>query len=199
MGRFVGLSGIKTNQGGVYFLEGDYVVDVDEVKFFTNRKGLDCFVAGAKIVESTNVDRAPGTVASQVITIKPEILDTVMGNIKQFAGAVLGIVDPDGYVATLDPSGFQPGVFMDAQGSTTDAAGKPYTTGTPVQDTAEAATDRFWDEALEAMVCKEQPVKGTRLKLNVVSVPTKSGGTFSKHRWAPAYVEQPAATAEAAI
>lgn len=97
MGRFVGLGGIRTNQGGLYFLKGDYEVTIDEVKFITNRKKKDCFIISARVDKSTNPDRAPGCKPSQVITIREDIRETCMSNVKQFASAILGIDDPDAY------------------------------------------------------------------------------------------------------
>jgi hypothetical protein len=162
MGRFQGLSGIKTNQGGLFFEPGNYTVDIDEVKFINNRKKVDCFIVAAKVIESDNPSRAPGCKPSQVITIREDILETCMGNIKAFAGAILGIPDPDGYVAEVDPK----------------IAG----------DTPEAATDRFWDEALEALVSEAQPAKGIRIKLNVTAIEKRDqskGKYFNRHSWGP--------------
>jgi len=161
MGRFAGLGSIRTNQGGVYFLPGNYVVDLVEVKSILSRKKKDCFIIGAKIVESDTAERKPGTVCSQVVTINPEYLETCLANIKQFAGAVLGIEDPDEYLAEVNPS--IPG------------------------DTPEEATDRFWDDALESLVSDEQPAAGLRMCLNCVNIKTKNGGDFTKHYWSPYY------------
>lgn len=160
MGRFSGLGGVKVNQGGVYFLPGDYVVEMVEKKFFKNRKGLDTFVNAAKIITSTNPERAPGTVCSQVITIRPDIFETCMANIKQSCAAALGIEDADGYNADI-----QPGEDQDA------------------------ANDRFWDEVIETMVSPENPTKGIKLRLNCVNIKTQAGKDFTKHVWAPYHGE----------
>jgi hypothetical protein len=173
MGRFQGLAAVRTNQGSIYFLAGDYVVDLQEIKFITNRKRTECFIIAGKIVESTNPDRAPGTVASQVITIREDILATVMGNIKQFAGAVLGIQDPDGYLAEIDPTIQIPEIVGGVA------------TGRLLPDTPQDATDRFWDESLEAMVHDSQPCKGIRIRLNCTTIKTKEGKDFTKHIWGP--------------
>jgi delta 1-pyrroline-5-carboxylate dehydrogenase len=159
MGRFAGLGGIKTNQGGLYFLPGDYEVMLEEIKFFLNRKKQDTFVVAAKVLKSTCSERAPGCKPSQVIILKEDILETVMGNIKQFAGAVLGIGDPDSFVADIDPS--------------------------IPEDTPEAATDRFWEETLESLVSDEQPAKGVVIKLNVTTIKTRENKDFNKHVWGP--------------
>lgn len=97
MGRFSGLGGVKTNQGGLYFLEGDYVVELDEVKMIINRKKQDTFIVSGKVLESTNPARAPGCKPSQVMVFKEDIIETIWSNVKQFAGAVMGLDDPDGY------------------------------------------------------------------------------------------------------
>ena len=154
MGRFQGLSGIKTNQGGLYFLDGDYLVELDEVKMIVSRKKQDTWIVSGKVLESTNPQRAPGCKPSQVIVLKEEILETCMGNIKAFAAAVLGIVDPDAYVPDLKPG-----------------------------ETPETAKDRFWDETLEALVSEAQPAKGLKIKLNVTTIKTKAGKDFGKHQW----------------
>lgn len=162
MGRFQGLSGIKTNQGGLYFEPGDYLVELEETKFINNRKKIDCFIISGKVIESTNPARAPGCKPSQVITIREDILETCMGNVKQYAGAVLGIPDPDSYVAEVDPK--------------------------IPNDTPEAATDRFWDEALEALVSDAQPARGIKIKLNVTAIEKKDQSKskfFNKHTWGP--------------
>ena len=159
MGRFSMLAGIKTNQGGLYFEEGDYEVEIDEVKLIRTREGHDSFVISAKVEKSTNPQRAPGCKPSQVIALKEKILETAMGNVKQFAGAVLGILDPDSYLAECDP--LIPG------------------------DTPEAATQRFWEESLELMVSDEQPCRGVRIHLNCTDIKTRTGGDFTKHVWGP--------------
>lgn len=173
MGRFTGLSGIKTNAGSLYFLyPGNYVVDLEEVKFFNNRKGIDTFIVEAKVIASDNPDRLPGMICSQVISFKnPDAIQACLGDIKQFVGAALGIVDPNSYVAEIDPTGYQP--------------------GTQVADTPEAATDRFWEEATEAFIAKEQPGRGARLHLNCykIMVGKDKDQPFTKHRWAPGFVQ----------
>lgn len=99
MGRFSNLAHIKTNQGGLYFLPGNYVVDLEAVKFMRSRKGVEMFIIETCVVESDVAERGPGSRPSQVIAIKEEILATCMGNIKHFAATVLGIEgDPDAYV-----------------------------------------------------------------------------------------------------
>lgn len=97
MGRFSGVGGVTTNQGGLYFLEGDYLVEIDEVKMIQNRKKQDTFIIAAKVLESTNDQRKPGCKPSQVMVLRSDIIETILANIKQFAGAALEIDDPDNY------------------------------------------------------------------------------------------------------
>lgn len=159
MGRFSGLAGIKTNAGGLYFLEGDYLVELSEVKFQVNRKKQEQFIVAGKVLESTNPARAPGCKPSQVITIMEEYLETCWGNVKQFAGAVMGLSDPDAYVAEANPG-----------------------------ESPEEAAKRFWDESIEYMISEEQPLRGTKIRLNVTKIKkkdTSKGEFFSKHVWGP--------------
>lgn len=150
MGRFKGLSGIKTNQGGLYFLEGNYLVEILGIKFEKNRKKQDMFIVEGLVVESDNEARGPGCKPSQVITIKEEYAETAWGNIKQFAGCMLGIESPDDYVPA---------------------------DGTPVDD--------FWDRSLEFMVSPQQPLKGTKVRLNCTQIETREKKPFTKHIWGP--------------
>jgi len=156
MGRFSGLAGVKTNSKGVWFLDGDYVVDIEKIKFFNSRSGDDTFVIEAKIVESTNPERVPGTVCTYMITFKKEFMDTCLGDLKHVSGQILGFADPDAYHETPRPG-----------------------------ETQEEADERFWDEAVEALVSDDQPAREMRMRLNVVSVPkkTKPGEMFGKHTW----------------
>ena len=92
MGAFakLNLKGAKVGQGGVYFLEGDYLVEVDCIKPVNKRTGGQLFIAECMILESTNEKRKVGTrcnVAEDVGT------DWGPGNIKEFLGAASG-VDP---------------------------------------------------------------------------------------------------------
>jgi len=171
MGRFPSLAGIKTNQGGIYWEEGNYVNDLREIKIEDTRKGL-CFIIVGKIVQSDNPNRKPGTVCSQVIKLSGEFLETYLGNVKQFIAALLDIDNPDEYVAPLHPSGYQPGVSAP--------------NGQPMPDTPEAATGRFWDEAMEFITSQEQPCTGTLIALNCTTIITKKENRpYTKHRWGP--------------
>jgi hypothetical protein len=97
MGRFSGLGSIRANQGGIFFKQGNYVVEIKKVENRTTRKG-DTFIIETEILESDNPERPAGCKPSQVIVFKPDIIETQMGDVKQFIGAVLGIEDADSYV-----------------------------------------------------------------------------------------------------
>jgi hypothetical protein len=162
MGRFAGLGNIRTNQGGLYFEPGNYVVDVQEQKFLRGNDGLENFITAATIVESDNPARTPGQTPSQVIKIRPQHAATCYGDIKQNVGAMLDITNPDEYLPPI-----QPGM------------------------TQEESTDAFWDRAVEAVVSPMQPTRGKRMRLSCYHKTTKTGGLFTKHVWAPYEGPQP--------
>ena len=158
MGRFSGLSGIKTNVGSLYFLPGDYEVEITEVTFIKNRKKVDCYIIAATVLASNVPERAPGCEPSQVIAYKDgDQLEMALGNTKQFVATAMEIVDPDAYRGVADPA--IPG------------------------DTVETATDRFWEEAIEMTLDDSKPCKGMRFHLNCVNAPTKAGNDFTRHVW----------------
>lgn len=95
MGRFKGMSGVKTSRGGSYFQEGDHLVEVLAVKMIETRAGDDCFIVEGRVLESTSMTE--GVVAAWVNTIQKRYLETIFGNIKAFAAEFLGIDDPDSY------------------------------------------------------------------------------------------------------
>jgi hypothetical protein len=82
----------------VYFLVGTYKVEIEEVKLKTARDGVEVFIISAKVLESTNSERPAGCKASQVIKLRPDLMDTALSNIKQFLGTAMGIANPDLYV-----------------------------------------------------------------------------------------------------
>lgn len=88
MGLFSGIGEAQVGQGGVYFLPGEYIVEI--VKCFTmrSRKREDLFIAECLIHESTNPERRPGSKASWVVNFKQ---DAALGNIKGFIAACNGI------------------------------------------------------------------------------------------------------------
>lgn len=130
-------------------MPGDYLVELQEVKMIQNRKRQDTFIVSAKVIESTNPERAPGCSPSQVMVLREDILETIYSNIKQFAAAACGIDDPDEYVPEDGKS-----------------------------------VEEFWDELLEYVVDeKEQPLKGTKIRLNCTNIQTREGKDFTKHVW----------------
>ena len=88
MGLFSGIGDAQVGQGGVYFLPGEYVVEI--IKCFTmrSRKREDLFIAECLIKESNNPERRPGSKASWVVNFKQ---DAALGNIKGFVAACSGI------------------------------------------------------------------------------------------------------------
>jgi hypothetical protein len=88
MGLFSGIGEAQVGQGGVYFLPGEYVVEV--VKCFTmrSRKREDLFIVECLIKESDNNERRAGSKASWVVNFKQ---DAALGNIKAFVAACSGI------------------------------------------------------------------------------------------------------------
>jgi len=92
MGLFAGINEAKVGQGGVYFLEGIYRVEVLKCFTMTSRKREDLFIVEAKVVESDNDDRKPGMRCSWIVNMKH---DAALGNIKGFIAAMNGIHPSD--------------------------------------------------------------------------------------------------------
>jgi hypothetical protein len=91
MGLFSGIEQAKVGQGGVYFLEGLYKIEILRVFTMHSRKGDDLFIVETKILESDQAERRVGTTCSWVVNLK---MDPAMGNIKGFIAAANGI-DPN--------------------------------------------------------------------------------------------------------
>lgn len=89
MGVFskLNLQSAKPGAGGVYFLPGHYVAEVDAIKVVDTRKGGALFVAECKILESDNEDRKAGRRCSWAMSMDK---DAAAGNIKAFLGACIG-------------------------------------------------------------------------------------------------------------
>lgn len=92
MGLFSGINQAQVGQGGVYFLEGLYSVEVLKVFTMTSRKREDLFIAECKVLESDNPERKPGMRASWIVNLKQ---DAALGNIKGFIAACNGIHPSD--------------------------------------------------------------------------------------------------------
>lgn len=155
MGRWSDIAKVKTNQGGLYFLPGDYVVDIKETKLITNRRGIDCFIVSAKVVTSTCPEREVGCEPSQVIQLRRDILETAMANIKQFVASCVGLDNPDEYLPEQEPG-----------------------------ESEDEAKARWWEETMDEVV-EGNPFQGIRIRLNVTQIKTREGNDFSKHVWGP--------------
>jgi hypothetical protein len=90
MGLFDGIEQAQVGQGGIYFLPGNYVVEVLKCITLRSRKREDLFIAECLIHESDNPERRPGVKASWYVNFKN---DAALGNIKGFVAAANGI-DP---------------------------------------------------------------------------------------------------------
>jgi hypothetical protein len=80
------------NEGGIYWLPGRYLVEIDTVKLFESRKGKDLFIVVGKNIESDNEERPIGSKPSWVVSLDQ---DAAPGNIKGFFAAVLGVNHTD--------------------------------------------------------------------------------------------------------
>jgi hypothetical protein len=74
----------KENSGGVYWLPGQYVVEIAKVAVVEGRKGDEFFVVEGKNIQSNNPERPVGATCSWVVNTD---LDAAPGNIKQFISA----------------------------------------------------------------------------------------------------------------
>lgn len=82
MGLFTGIDKASYSENGVFFVPGNYVVEILKCKSGTTRKKVDFFLAEARILQSSNPDRPVGSRATWFVSI---ILDTsALGNIKNF-------------------------------------------------------------------------------------------------------------------
>lgn len=130
-GRFKGLGKAKTKGRGtgIYFLPGNHIVKVSEVKFekSTQKRGVQNFIIAGKPVMTDNEAQKVGVEASVVHSLDGGYGDDAKwGDIKQFCAAVADIDDPDGYVPE-DAEGLQ---------------GEEY----------DEAVDAFWAELADAIV-----------------------------------------------
>lgn len=166
MGRFAGLANVKTNTSGIHFEEGNYLVRLGKIDYKDTRKG-PTFIVEAEVQESDNSTRGPGCKPSWVVIRNQEFPEYQLGDMKAFAGALMGIEDPDAY---MEPP------------TTADMANT-----IQGQDPQNTANNRFWEETLEQLVSPEQPAKGVLIRLNVVRrESTRTPGKFHKrHTWGP--------------
>lgn len=108
MGLFSGMKDAQYSDGGVYLLDGNYVLEITELKSGTTRQDLNYFVAECKILQSTNPARKPGTVVSWFVGIKKDT--PALADIKRFL-AVCGEVEDtevDDAAAEMSVSDEQP-------------------------------------------------------------------------------------------
>jgi hypothetical protein len=89
-GLFSGVKDAKVGQGGLYYLDGQYKVEIERVFTMKSRKREDLFIVETKILESSNAKRPEGMRPSWVVNLKQ---DAALGNIKGFVAAANGI-DP---------------------------------------------------------------------------------------------------------
>lgn len=158
MGLFSAVAGAEVTGGGVYFLPGNYVVEVDCVKTVRSQKnGKDFWVVECTIIESDNEDRPPKSHASQVVEIAH-----IMGpiNIKAFVAAASGIDPTDEEVNEKLTA-----VWEDL---------------TEQELSIEQICELICDESDEG-----NPLQGLRMMLECRNIKTKAKTDFTKHFWSP--------------
>ena len=87
---FNGIGEATIGQGGTYFLDGHYSVELMRVFMLKTRDRKDLFIAECKILESDNEKRPVGSKASWCVNMG---LDAALGNVKEFLAACYG-ADP---------------------------------------------------------------------------------------------------------
>ncbi len=92
MGKLSGLGQARVRKGGVYFLPGQYLVEITKVHMIQSRKREDMFIIETVVIESDVPGRPKGSRPSQLIKLSN---DAAMGNIKSFLAAVMNEEDPD--------------------------------------------------------------------------------------------------------
>lgn len=94
----VSFKGVKPGgAGGVYFLEGKYVVEIEKVHVVSKRKGGDMFVLETMIRESTNEKRKPNTRCNNTINLTDDNMGIVMTQVMAING-----MDPNGELSEED-------------------------------------------------------------------------------------------------
>lgn len=87
MGILGGVGGAKGSEGGVYFLPGNYLAEIQRCKLAATRKKRDFFVAEFKIVKSDNPERKPGALVSFMVMLDKdddEAYRMQLGNVADF-------------------------------------------------------------------------------------------------------------------
>lgn len=126
---FAGIESARMSTGGVYPLNGAYLLEINAVKSGQTRKKIDFFVAEFKILESDNPRRAKGTEMSWMCTMDKE---PALGNIKAFVAASTGCssddVDEAGVLAIVSAENPLKGTKIRLMATeVTTKSGKPFT------------------------------------------------------------------------
>lgn len=91
------------NEGGIFWLTGNYLVEIDTVKVHEGRKKSDYFIVTGENKESDNEDRPVGVKPGWVMDIDK---DASPGNVKLFLAGIYGIkledLDDDGWEKLAD-------------------------------------------------------------------------------------------------
>lgn len=82
MGLFSGIDKASYSENGVFFLPGNFVVEVLKCKSGTTRKKVDFFLAEVRILQSSNPERPVGSKVTWFVSIVPDT--SALGNIKNF-------------------------------------------------------------------------------------------------------------------
>jgi hypothetical protein len=85
---FSGIGQAEVGQGGIYFLPGQYLVEVIKVIAKQSRKGAMLYIIECEVIESNNAERPPGCKPAQIISMA---YDAAFRNIKEFIAACNGI------------------------------------------------------------------------------------------------------------
>lgn len=93
MGMFASIDKAKVSGGGVYFLPGKYVVEIERCFTLKSRKNAHLAIVECLIKESDNPARSAGTRASWVSNLDGQ--DAAMGNIKAFLAIANGLDTTD--------------------------------------------------------------------------------------------------------
>lgn len=84
---FANIGAAQVSQGGVYFLDGSYLVEIETCTVHQGATKLSTIIE-ARIITSTNPERPPGMKCSQVINMTQQ---AALGNVKGFLAALNGI------------------------------------------------------------------------------------------------------------
>lgn len=133
MGVFSGIKKVKPTEGGVYFTDGNYIVEIVKCKQFKTRAGEECFVADTLILVSDNPERKPGTLCSWYVKNIDDEETPAMGNVKTFMAIANGIdvneVDEAGCEMVVSDENPLAGTILRVSASTTTTKHKkqPFT------------------------------------------------------------------------